>query len=223
MSEQHALLPISDSLKKSLETASSGYCAALQLTPAMDDYLTAERCLPPETVRAARLGYVDEPAPGHVHVAGRLAIPYYCLASTVTGIRFRCLEAHDCKAIKCPKYLAIADVDTRLYFTYTYRRDHPDVHVTEGEIDALTLASLGLNVIGIPGANAWRPRWTRVLEGHQRVFVWGDPDEAGQKFNKTVTRAVRHAVPVPLEDHDVNGTHTALGAETLLEYLSLAA
>ncbi|MFC4336001.1 toprim domain-containing protein [Salininema proteolyticum] len=206
-----ALRPLPDSSRKMLREATEAYAG--QLTPAVRGYL-AGRGLDEKTVRAAALGYVGNPLPGFEHVRGRLAIPYRNQAGVV-GMRFRCLHAHDCRAAGHGKYMALPGMQGRLYMASGFRFDQPEAHVPEGELDALVLASLGLNVAGVPGANAWRPHYGRLLAGFPKVYTWGDPDTAGQKFNAAITKDLRAAEPVPLEAGDVTETWQQHGPDKL--------
>lgn len=64
------------------------------------------------------------------------------------------------------------------------------VVITEGPADAIT-AALALEsvervaVIGIPGANGWRPEWAELVEGLS-VIICRDDDTAGAKFARNV-------------------------------------
>src|SRR5690606_14322833 len=87
-----------------------------------------------------------------------------------------------------------------------------EISICEGEMDALVLNMLGIPAVGIPGATFWENRWRRILEGFSRIWVWGDPDEAGAKLNDKVTRAFYQARVVPLK-RDVNDEYLAEGAD----------
>jgi hypothetical protein len=53
------------------------------------------------------------------------------------------------------------------------------LYVCEGELDALSLVSLGRAAIGIPGARAWRAAWGANWRHQvQHVVLWADDDEA---------------------------------------------
>jgi DNA primase len=89
------------------------------------------------------------------------------------------------------------------------------IHVTEGEIDAMTLTQVGFHAIGLPGATNWSNVYRRLLAGFSRVWVWGDPDEAGAGMVSKVSRALSTAKGVRLKDGDVNETYIKFGAEGL--------
>ena len=82
-----------------------------------------------------------------------------------------------------------------------------EIHVCEGEFDAMILTSLGLHAVAVPGANAWQPHYRRMLAGFSRVWVWGDPDDAGAEFTNRICRALRSAKGVRLRHGDVTDTY----------------
>jgi hypothetical protein len=53
-------------------------------------------------------------------------------------------------------------------------------------------------VIGIPGANTWRPAWTKYAAGYGCVYVLGDGDEPGRNLNAAVRRDIPDACVVNL-------------------------
>src|SRR5690606_2326001 len=98
------------------------------------------------------------------------------------------------------------------------------IHVCEGELDALVLTQLGLHAVAIPGASGWNRRHSYMLAGFNEIYVWGDPDEAGDRFSAKVLRSMRAARRVRL-DHsvgDVTDTYLAGGREAVLQALKEA-
>jgi hypothetical protein len=60
--------------------------------------------------------------------------------------------------------------------------DHGPVFVDEGETDAIALAHVGVNAIGLPGASARvRPEWLEPLRG-RIAYVCGDNDDPGRAW-----------------------------------------
>lgn len=165
---------------------------------------------------AAGLGVVADPAPGHAAYEGRLSIPYMAVKGP-TNLRFRCLRDHDCRQSKCPKYLSLPGSRAGMYDSRQVARATDTIAVCEGELDAATLTYLvGIPAVGIPGASAWQPHFSRVLSGFSRVLVFGDGDEPGRKFSRSVASLVDYAVEVPMPDgHDVNSLYVAGGAAAL--------
>lgn len=74
------------------------------------------------------------------------------------------------------------------------------VVITEGPADAIT-AALALEgvervaVIGVPGANGWRPEWVELVEG-LRVVICRDDDDGGATFARNVARTLSSAAVV---------------------------
>jgi DNA primase len=91
--------------------------------------------------------------------------------------------------------------------------------VTEGEFDAMVLTMLGLPAVAIPGAKAWRPHHRDMLSGFSRIYVWGDPDDAGAEFAQKVSSQMRTAIKVKLRDGDVTDTYLAGGRDALADLI----
>ena len=60
------------------------------------------------------------------------------------------------------------------------------IFLLEGEADAITACSLGLDGIGIPGAKSWRREWAEQLAGRE-IVIAPDCDEPGEKLAKKAT------------------------------------
>ncbi|WP_254792784.1 toprim domain-containing protein [Streptomyces sp. CC77] len=138
-------------------------------------------------------------------------------------MRFRCLEEHNHRDLGHGKYHSLKDDPPRLYGVDAIHTAGDEIHVTEGELDAITLRRIGLHAVAVPGAALWRPRHRRMLAGFSRVWVWGDPDEAGAELITRVSRSLRTAQGVRLRDGDVTETYMAEGAEALLDLVPSAA
>ena len=177
-----------------------------------------------------RLGVVNDPAPGHEQVRGRMAIPYLDRFSEPLGFKFRCLEPHVCKDHGCPKYLGVTGERGRLFNAPTAilgdplldTLPPPDIHVAEGEVETIALTAIGLNAVGLPGANAWRPHHTRMLQQFETVYLWGDPDDAGRAFNNTIRKHLAQSRIVPMRDGDVCETLADGGPDALYALLAAA-
>ncbi|MEV4642796.1 toprim domain-containing protein [Actinoplanes sp. NPDC049548] len=199
-----------------MEEATASYQAALTVDAAR--YLTA-RGISREAAVTHRLGVVIDPMPGHTRFTGMLAIPYLDKDGEALQLRFRCLEDHDHRAAFHGKYNSIAGDPVRLYgvqsIHHAARESHPEIHVTEGELDRLVLEQLGLHAIAVPGAALWRGHHAITLAGFNKVWVWGDPDDAGADFTNKITRSLRQAKGVVLRDGDVNETYLKGGAAAI--------
>ncbi len=60
------------------------------------------------------------------------------------------------------------------------------VVLCEGESDCQTLVYSGYNALGVPGAATFKTEWTQYVNTKQTVYLAGDNDEAGKKFNQDV-------------------------------------
>jgi hypothetical protein len=98
--------------------------------------------------------------------------------------------------------------------------------ICEGAADTIT-ATLALEgcervaVVGVPGVNAWKPEWSRLITG-LRVVVAADNDEAGKKLEEAVASSV--AAPVAFvrfheEQNDLTETAKSAGLEYLRSLL----
>jgi hypothetical protein len=112
--------------------------------------------------------------------------------------------------------MSMTDEPTRVFNVGAIHRADDEIHISEGELDALILSKVfdGLGA-GFPGARSWSGHHRRMLAGFSRVWVWGDPDDAGAEFVQKVTRSLRNAKGVRLRDGDVSDTYLAGGADAL--------
>jgi len=61
--------------------------------------------------------------------------------------------------------------------------------LVEGEVDTEVLFQAGFPALGIPGAQAWKPEWSRYLPADIIIpFIWQESDGAGEKFTQLVAR-----------------------------------
>lgn len=214
MEEREPLQPLSPSQMETLEQAVASYEAAVTVEAA--EYLLA-RGIGQREAATHRLGVVSDPFPGHGHFQGMLAIPYLDRLGRPLSIRFRCMEKHDHRENYHGKYNSIKDEPTRVYDVGSIFAAGNTIHVTEGELDAVILHKMGLPAVAIAGAKAWKGHHRRMLAGFNRIWVWGDPDDAGAEFVQRVTKSLRNARGVRLTYGDVTDTYLALGGEALME------
>jgi DNA primase len=62
-----------------------------------------------------------------------------------------------------------------------------EVFLCEGAIDTLTLLEIGLNAVGVPGADGFKRAWVCLFDGFTAVIAF-DADDAGRRGAKGVTR-----------------------------------
>ena len=211
--------PLSDSQREALEEATSRYQAAL--TPDAAQWLDA-RGLSQDTAATARLGVVDDPLPGHGKFAGFLAIPFLDRNGQALQLRFRCLHddggvTHRCRDLGHGKYMSITGDPARMFNVRALHEATDEIHVCEGELDALILTQLNLHAVAIPGANLYQARHRRMLAGFSTVWCWGDPDDAGAELNQKIVRSLRQAKAVNLrpEIGDVTDTYRTGGIDAI--------
>lgn len=208
---------LSDEQKKSLESAVLQYQADLEhALPYLDS-----RGIGRDTALTRQLGFVTTPAtPEHNHAKGRLAIPYLTKAGAV-GITFRCIQDHSCRSVeKHSKYVKPRGQLTSLYGVNDFFGTHLDIHIAEGEIDAITLSELcGLEAIGIPGADNWQDWWALNFEDYRHVYIYCDGDQAGEQMgNRVANKLKSKAVIIHLpKGEDVNSFYLKYGPEALKE------
>lgn len=96
--------------------------------------------------------------------------------------------------------------------------------VCEGELDTIVMSTkTGHPTVGIPGAQAWKPHYTRLLDDFETVIVLADGDAAGSSFAQKIGRELGtvRSVSMP-EDEDVNSTYLKHGVEYINERIANA-
>jgi DNA primase len=150
---------------------------------------------------------------------GCLAIPYLRWSLefgwSVVSIKFRRLAGDR------PKYMLAAGDRPRLYNTTALLKNTPAIAITEGEIDAISAEACGIDTVGVPGAEAWKPHFREPFLGYREVFILADGDEAGMRFANSVAEKLPNAKVIPSPPgQDVNSMLVSGGREALLERLT---
>lgn len=216
MSEPDRLQPLSDSQREMLEEATAAYAGTV-LGPGLA-WLDA-RGIDPATAVDFRLGYVSQPLPGHERYVNHIAIPYLGHDGRVLSMRFRCARGDDCKAEKHAKYMSMPGDPARIYNVRALHTAGAEIAISEGEFDAVILNKVGIPAVGFPGATSWRPHHRKVFAGFDRVWIFGDPDEAGGELVNKITRSLPQARALRLAA-DVTDTYVAQGADALLSLVT---
>lgn len=190
------------------------------------EYLDNRRGLQADSViqeiNKFRLGFVADPLIGHEQYRGMLAIPYLRRSAEggwdVVSLRFRCIEDHDCKALKHGKYRTVPGDRPRMYNTLALLQDTETIGISEGEIDALTASICGIPTVGIPGSTSWQPYFREPFLGYKTVYIFADGDAPGLKFAETVAKTMPNSKIIPMPDkQDVNSLYLSEGPKALLE------
>lgn len=217
--EPGELRPLSDSQREALAEAVRTYEQGLAADLEAQDYLDA-RGITEEGAHTYRLGVVSTPLPGHERFRGWLAIPYLLHDDEPRSIRFRCIEDHNHREHYHGKYMSLPDEPARVFNVRAVNRADDIIHLTEGELDAVILGQLGYDAVAIPGASGFQPHHRRLLMGFSKVYVWGDPDDAGADFVNRVTRALPRASAVRLREGDVTETYLAGGERAISQLIN---
>lgn len=169
-----------------------------------------------EAALAVSLGVVTEPEPGHEQYLGRLSIPYITKTGVV-DLRFRSLNP----AVE-PKYMGMTGAETKMYNVLDIEKAGDYIAVCEGEIDTITLSKLvGIPAVGVPGANAWKRHYTRLLADFERVFIFADGDTSGRDFANSLARELPVTVLQLPDGEDVNSMYVSHGKDYFLDKIQL--
>lgn len=215
--------------KKFLERATKEYKASLLGSPA-EEYLVSRKLLTPENQEALlrfRIGYVENPLPGHEWYKGWLAIPYLRRGPsggwTVATMKFRCLELHpgSCEEAhpKMGKYMAHPGADTHIFNTLDIQNSDDEISICEGELDAITAHLCGIPSIGVPGVQNWKDHYFRLLKGRKKIWMFADGDSYGQGLAKKIADRMGDKVSVIKmpDGEDVNSMVGKYGKAALLK------
>jgi len=175
----------------------------------------AERGISEEVAALYMLGSVVDPMNGHEVAQGWLSIPYITAMNHCVGFKFRRLD--DGK----PKYGSPTGQKAHLYNVVDCTILSKHIVVCEGELDTVIVSGvLGIPAVGIPGVQAWKPHFAKLLNGYDSVYIVGDNDvkedgsNPGAEFAKRVASEVLNSVIVTLPPNmDINDYYLAYGAE----------
>lgn len=201
----------SRSQKESLGKAAAHYAKYIAQA---EGYL-ASRGITLADASTAHLGLVVEPLPGHEQFVGRLAIPYIT-PTGVVDIRFRSINGEE------PKYMGMSGSETRLYNVRAISQATDFIAVCEGEIDAITLSySCRIPAVGVPGANAWKRHYGRLLADFETIYVFADGDQPGSDFAKSLSKEFNSVIIMQMpEGEDVNSMFLRNGSGYFTEKIA---
>jgi DNA primase len=161
------------------------------------------------------LGTVTDPMNGHELHDGWISIPYITAMGSCVGFKFRRLD--DGK----PKYGSPTGQKAHLYNVTDTTILSRHIVVCEGELDTVIVSGvLGIPAVGVPGVQAWKPHFAKLLNGYDSVYIVGDNDvkedgtNPGAEFSKRVQQEVLNGTIVHLPPSmDINDYYLAYGAE----------
>ena len=162
-----------------------------------------------------QLGTVTDPLNGHELYEGWISIPYITALGNCVGFKFRRLD--DGK----PKYGSPTGQKAHLYNVSDVTVMSKHIVVCEGELDTVIVSGvLGIPAVGIPGVQAWKPHFSRLLSGYDSIYIVGDNDvkedgsNPGADFAKRVHQEVLNGVIVSLPPNmDINEYYLQHGLE----------
>ena len=167
------------------------------------------------------LGTITDPINGHEAFEGWLCIPYFTALGDVSIVKFRRLD--DGK----PKYGAPTGQKAHLFNVVDVIVDSAFIVVCEGELDTVIVSGvLNIPAVGVPGVAAWKPHFSKLLSGYDRVLIVGDNDvkedgtNPGAEFSRRVQSEVNNGIIVSLPPQmDINDFYLANGIDATVQLL----
>lgn len=212
--------------RKFLDEATKRYHLSLSGSPA-EEYLASRGLLTPalaDDLSLFRIGFVEDPLPGHEWYRNWLAIPYIRLGPetgwSIITMKFRCLELHggSCADAGHEKYIAHTGGGTHLFNTRAVQTTDHEIAICEGEIDAMTASLNGVPAVGVPGIKNWKEEYYRFFVGYKIVWMFSDGDEYGSALaNKLSSRMNNIRVIKMPPKEDVNSMVLKHGKHVLLK------
>ena len=219
-----SLLPSAAQLN-SLEKATARYAENVE---ALASFLDA-RGIGPIAASSQRLGLVSDPLPGHERFVGWMSIPYVT-ASSVVGMKFRCIADHNCKDVGCQRYDQPSGQKVHLFNAGVLASTKSDVvAVCEGELDAILMThTLGIPAVGT-FAGMWQDHYPRCFADFDEVVIIADHDvkpdgsSPGRKHAEKVRASISGSrVVLPPAGCDLGEWVALEGREAVLERIGLA-
>lgn len=146
------------------------------------NYLTKDRQLDPAVVNRYRIGQLFNIKQGHAAV-----FPLYDpAAKAVDMMKFLAVERFNGKKM----IWATADSRPRLFGWQAIPADAREVVISEGEIDAMTIAGWGFPCLSLPSGVAnmeWIEQDYEALERFERIYLSTDMDQPGHKAAELIS------------------------------------
>ena len=189
-----------------LHTRQSAHGRPLSMTPAISPYLT-KRGIIAHAQRLYGVGY-DAEIPGYT------ALPWRAADGRIRNIKYRATTG------KAFFYADGATPIIRLLYGLDAVAGAETIAVCEGEIDALSWATAGVAAVAVGGASISREQIDLLRRTSARtILLAGDNDEAGQRLNASVERALGGLVALERVDYgaqkDANDVLRTSGVDKL--------
>lgn len=183
---------------------------SLETSPTALSWLES-RCISLETAKKHHLGFVQSAS--RVSPTRELVDQGWVLIPTIVGKNVTCVKY---RSVAGKAFVRKSGMETCLY-NYDSIGPFEDIHVVEGEMDALTMEQCGFRTVALPGAQFQvTPEIKDKLLSADRIFLAGDTDAPGQ--------AVMHKLWTELRDRtylmkwpdtkDANEALVKLGGDT---------
>ncbi len=180
---------------------------------AVFDYLTKERCIPAEVLRAYEVGQMT-----HGNHGATCVFPAHePSGKAVDLIKFLAVERDDDGKKRA---WSTADSRDHLIGWKTVQPNDREICITEGEIDAFTVASWGTRALSIPrGVKAfdWIEHDYEALERFERILICTDMDSEGnacaEQIAQRLGRTRCYRVTLPMKDANEGLMHFDMGRE----------
>ena len=177
----------------------------------------AGRGISEEVAARYRLGTITDPINGHDAYEGWLSIPYITALGICVGFKFRRLD--DGK----PKYGSPLGQKSHLYNVPDLTLDVATMVICEGELDAVILSGMcNIPAVAVPGVAAWKPHYSKLFSGYDRIYIVGDNDvkedgsNPGAEFARRVASEVLNGQIVQLPPSmDINDVYLAQGLDAI--------
>lgn len=184
------------------------------ITQATSPYLTS-RGISAEVQKRFSAGYAED-------IKGYTALPWYAETGRLANVKYR--STRDKKFFYAKNATPVNSLVYGIDF-YAGRGDPGAVVICEGEIDALSWETAGINAIAIGGAHISREQVELIKRSQiRKLILGGDNDKQGDKLNEQVARELGGFVNIAKIDYgaynDANDVLLAEGVEGLEEIAS---
>lgn len=189
---------------------------AESVSQATSPYLTS-RGISAEVQRKFAVGYGED-------FPGFTAIPWRSIEGRLANVKYR--STSDKRFFYAKDATPISSIVYGLYI-FAGTGGSSSVVICEGEVDALSWETAGVNAIALGGARASDEQVDAIKRSSVRtLYLGGDNDEQGRKLNRRLERELRGYIELMKidygEEKDANDVLRHKGADRLLEIFAEA-